>query len=344
MPEISVVMPVHNREKYVARAIESILTQTYKNFDFILVDDGSTDNSPNIIKQYANKDKRIKYIKQENNGPAHARNTGVKHSKYKYIAFMDDDDISIPERLEKQLKFMENNPKIDACSCLYEMIDISGKHINYTLFKNNNIQVSTDFLKYAFPPSFSLGAETMIKSSVIKRMHGYRTNINLTEDMDFTLRFQENFSAKLILEYLYKYVVPKSNFGDNVTTKDPVNYMKSHIVTYLCAWFRRNTDSDPIAENKTADEIIDLIPVLPRITRESIHSGVPPICNNIIISIKKGKHISDEELISTIKAIKYLSPKKFACKFTHQLKKARIKSLLKQGKLIQAKNIIQIKS
>ena len=92
MPLISLVVPVYNCEKYVGECIESILSQDYSNIELILVNDGSKDNSKNVIEDYSKKDKRIKIINQENSGVSSARNNGMKISKGKYIGFIDADD------------------------------------------------------------------------------------------------------------------------------------------------------------------------------------------------------------------------------------------------------------
>ena len=109
-PLVSVVMPVYNSEKYIKEAIDSILAQTYSNFEFIIVYDKSTDKTLDIIKSY--QDERIKIINGENKGLAAALNKGILSSKGKYIARMDSDDISLPERFEKQVEYLENNPEI----------------------------------------------------------------------------------------------------------------------------------------------------------------------------------------------------------------------------------------
>ena len=112
-PLISVVMSCYNRQNYVAQAIESILNQTYTNFEFIIIDDCSTDNTYKIIKKYVKRDKRIIALQNEDNkGIVHALNTGFKLAQGKYIARMDDDDISLPQRFEKQVKYMEENPDV----------------------------------------------------------------------------------------------------------------------------------------------------------------------------------------------------------------------------------------
>ncbi len=111
MPKISVVMPAYNAEKYIAEAIESILAQTYKDFEFIIINDGSTDKTEEIILSY--NDERIVYLKNEKNmGIVHTLNRGLDIAKGEYIARMDADDISLSQRLEKQLKYMEKHKSI----------------------------------------------------------------------------------------------------------------------------------------------------------------------------------------------------------------------------------------
>lgn len=115
-PQISVVMPVYNREQYLKESIDSILNQTFTDFEFIIVDDQSTDSSWQIIQEYANKDSRIVAVKNTGKkGCFPSRNCGNKLAKGKYIAVMDSDDISIPERLQTQFDFMEQNPEIGIC-------------------------------------------------------------------------------------------------------------------------------------------------------------------------------------------------------------------------------------
>ena len=109
---ISVVMSVYNAEKYLKESIESILNQTFKNFEFIIINDGSTDRSLEIIENYAKKDDRIVVISRENRGLITSLNEGIEKAKGKYIVRMDADDISLPNRCKKQIEFMEKNSDI----------------------------------------------------------------------------------------------------------------------------------------------------------------------------------------------------------------------------------------
>jgi len=116
--KISVIMAVFNGEKNIAAAIESILNQTYKDFEFIIVDDGSNDRSYEIIKNYADKDDRIKIIRNNSNtGLTKSLNKAITQAKGEFIARQDDDDISLPSRLELQVNFLEQNPEYSFCGC-----------------------------------------------------------------------------------------------------------------------------------------------------------------------------------------------------------------------------------
>ena len=116
---ISVIMPAYNAEKYIADAIESILHQTYIDFEFIIVNDGSTDKTAEVIRSY--KDKRIIFIdRDENKGLVYSLNEGIRHAKGDFIARMDADDISVANRLELQLNYLFNHPDIDICGGSYK--------------------------------------------------------------------------------------------------------------------------------------------------------------------------------------------------------------------------------
>ena len=117
-PTISVLMPAYNAADYIQEAIDSILNQTCADFEFVIINDGSSDNTEDIILGY--KDERIKYYKNDNNlGIVKTLNRGLDLCSGKYIARMDADDISYPERLRKQMQYMEDNPNVVACACLY---------------------------------------------------------------------------------------------------------------------------------------------------------------------------------------------------------------------------------
>ena len=116
-PLVSVVMLTYKRADIVPQAIDSILAQTFKDFEFIILNDGSPDNTDEVIKKYVKKDSRIRYYKNDQNrGIAYSRNRAASLAKGKYVAIMDDDDESLPERLQKQVEFMEKHPDVTVVS------------------------------------------------------------------------------------------------------------------------------------------------------------------------------------------------------------------------------------
>lgn len=123
---VSIITPCYNGSKYIIETIESVLNQTYKNWEMIIVDDGSRDNSAAIIKGFAANDERIKYIYQENAGSAAARNNGIRKSRGRYIVLLDADDIWDADFLAEQLSYMKKENAICVCSA-YRMIDDNSR-------------------------------------------------------------------------------------------------------------------------------------------------------------------------------------------------------------------------
>ena len=147
--KVSIVTPSYKSEKFIAECIESVLSQTYDNWEMIIMDDCSPDNSNEIIKQYVQKDSRIQLIElKENSGPAVARNKAIELAQGRYIAFLDSDDLWLDEKLQKQLAFMEENDLALTYSS-YKLIDeenndlgvfITKEYISYSeLLKTNSI-------------------------------------------------------------------------------------------------------------------------------------------------------------------------------------------------------------
>lgn len=143
---VSIIMPCYNSEKYISEAIDSVRRQTYKNWELIIVDDSSQDDSKKIIQEYCEEDNRIKLITLEvNRGTAVARNTGIKVAKGIFIAFLDSDDTWYTDKLKTQIEYMITN-KHNFCCTYYEKIDSYGKKLNKTV-KLQNISNYWDVLK-----------------------------------------------------------------------------------------------------------------------------------------------------------------------------------------------------
>lgn len=177
VPDISVVMPVYNSGQFLGESIESILNQTFDNFEFIIIDDFSTDNSISIIKKYMKNDDRIILIENKRNyGPAFTRNRGLEIAKGRYIAIMDSDDISLPDRLEKQFLFLENNNDIFLIGSSAIMIDEKGNYLEKV-----KVEESMEVIKNYNP---IIHTSTMFRNKNI----AYREKFHYAEDYDLYLR------------------------------------------------------------------------------------------------------------------------------------------------------------
>lgn len=187
-PMISVVMSVYNAEKYLDEAIESILNQTYKDFEFIIINDGSTDKSLEIIEKYKKEDERVDLISRENRGLIASLNEGIQKARGKYIARMDADDISLPTRFEKQIELMESKD-IDICGGNYLSINSDG-----SLFSLNLTPQSHELCTLSLVSKVPFAHPTvMIRKEFLEKysLEYGQSNFQKAEDLDLWLRMHE---------------------------------------------------------------------------------------------------------------------------------------------------------
>ena len=136
---VSIITPSYNSSRFISQTIESVLSQTYQNWEMIIVDDVSPDDSNDIIEEYIKKDSRIKLIKLEkNSGPAIARNKAIKEAQGRYIAFLDSDDLWMPQKLEKQINFMQNN-HYELTYTNYETMNEDGNKLDHTIIAPSSL-------------------------------------------------------------------------------------------------------------------------------------------------------------------------------------------------------------
>lgn len=185
-PLVSVVMPVYNGEKYLVQAIDSILTQTLRDFELIVVNDGSTDGSLQILQQFAASDHRIRIISRENRGVVATRNELIDCATGQWIAWMDQDDISHPERLQSQVSEMTSR-SADICGCHWFLVNGSGKLIDTRL-----VPLTRDsFAVYmACTVPFAHGS-VMMRAKFVKTHALHYGRAKFAEDCDLWIRFWE---------------------------------------------------------------------------------------------------------------------------------------------------------
>ena len=207
-PSISVVMSVNNSELYLKDAIESILNQTFDDFEFIIIDDGSTDYSADIIKSY--EDQRIVFLQNDKNmGLARSLNRGVGFSRGKYIARMDADDIAKSERLEKQIFFMEKNPHIDLCGSWIEYFNDTSdaeKRLWKTPATHDEIKTYLIFGSPVAHPSI------MVKREFFSQLR-YQETYEVAQDYALWTESIDVFQFANIQEPLLRYRVHGNQIG-----------------------------------------------------------------------------------------------------------------------------------
>ena len=190
--KISVIIPTYNRGNVLLKSVESVLNQTYDNIELIIVDDGSTDNTKDIVKKLQLEDKRIKYVSyKKNKGACHARNVGIKKATGKYIAFQDSDDVFMCDKLEKQYtNMLKNKSDMDFCK-----VRINIGDFNVT-FPNDNTVKKIKLKKYV--DELCNGNYISTQSILIKKevVNQYLFDENLKRFQDYDLVFTRKYRGK----------------------------------------------------------------------------------------------------------------------------------------------------
>ncbi len=226
VPKVSVIMPVYNSEKYVREAIDSILSQTYSDFELIIINDGSTDSSVDIVKSY--NDRRIRFINNvSNSGLAVTRNQGLKLARGEYIANLDSDDRSYPERIERQVKLLDIKPDFGLVGTYVEPIDKNG---HATLHDIWSFPANADEIPaILFFNNYFAQSATMIRKSALREM-GYRLDLPPAEDYDLWIRISENSRVWNLHEVLTQLRSHESNTSQ--IHKDDYPIIMPKIYTY----------------------------------------------------------------------------------------------------------------
>jgi glycosyltransferase involved in cell wall biosynthesis len=203
MPQVSINMPCYNDSQWLDECLHSILTQTYQDFEIIIVDDGSTDNSKQIIQKYLDDD-RIRYFYQNNEGFSGATNRGLKESKGRYISFISPDDLWLPHKLEKQVSFLEKNKNIDMVHSDVYHIDSEGKIIKQRRPNISKNISKKELINGLFLRSIKICHQTvMIRKDCFKEV-GFFDNKIIASDYDMWIRLANKHNIDYIDEPLTK--------------------------------------------------------------------------------------------------------------------------------------------
>lgn len=243
MTKVSVIIPTYQSEAYISQAIESVLKQSYKDFEIIIVDDGSKDNTDKILKTYSSNN-FIKMIFQKNQGPSTARNRGINESSGEYIAFLDSDDIWLPDKLEKQIKVMENDPLIGLVYSDTYFFD-SEKIWPKTSFRFQ-IPGKGSVFNTLFVENFIPLLTVIIRRTCMDANNLFNSEFEPAEDYDLWLRVSQKMKIAYVNEPLAKYRVhPKQ-------ASSKAEKMLSNLIR-----MKENIIEDGTVREKLSDEALE---------------------------------------------------------------------------------------
>lgn len=226
-PLISVVMPAFNVEKYIGQAISSIINQTYSNFELLISDDGSVDETISVINSFA--DSRIKlFHNKKNMGHVYTKNKLLTKASGDFITFLDADDFSLPERLERMLREFLNKPNLGLCGS--NVVRVFGDTLNYL----PDLPESDEKIKFFGEAAFPAPSAVMISKDVYSMIGGYREFFNglCYEDHDWISRIVEMYPSININDHLYCYRYNPASIGNvkldfrKLASRDVVNYLR----------------------------------------------------------------------------------------------------------------------
>ena len=221
-PEITVLMSVYNGEKYLHEAINSILNQTFEDYEFLIINDGSNDNTEEILQSYD--DQRIRIVNNGKNiGLTKSLNKGLKIARGQYVARMDADDVSYPERLEMQYKHVNNDKNLAICASYHEEIDETGNLIE-TIKPNLEPEQLYYFLTFS---NRFLHSSVLMRKDIISKVGGYDESIKRTQDYDLWYRVSRVAKINVIDKVLVKHRVHKESIS--LTYRDSQRHFASLI-------------------------------------------------------------------------------------------------------------------
>lgn len=247
-PPISVLLSCYNGARWLDEAINSVLSQTFGDFEFIIVDDGSTDNSPEIIKRYAVQDARIVVIAKSNSGLADSLNVGIRQARGEWIARLDADDICEPARLEIQLAKARQNPGLVFIGSGLLEIDENGNALKiYHYPARHALLIRNLYTARKFPPHSS----AFYRTDVVRSIGAYRSRIRRAQDKDLWLRLSEAGQLTAMDEPLVKIRKHSGQISHDESGRRQIVDGRVAIVSY---WLRYHGFPDPVAADNEVFE------------------------------------------------------------------------------------------
>lgn len=254
IPIISVVLPVFNGEAFIRQSVESILSQTFTDFELIIINDGSTDNSSEILHELAANDSRIILIERSNAGLVYTLNEGIEKARGEFIARMDADDIAIPERFELQLSKMISDPNLAVLGSFTRIINKEGSVVGLGRYPVTPSETER-FLQHGSPLAHPT---VLMRKHVLLELGGYRKVFSHCEDYDLWLRINEmGWGIANLSKPLLNYRV----HGANISAVHRDSQELGSVIARLSCRCRKEGLPDPVADIEKIDiTVVDKVP------------------------------------------------------------------------------------
>jgi len=224
---VSIIIPAYNAQKYIGETLDSVLSQSYKDWELILVDDGSTDNTAEIIKEKSEGENRIKYYYQKNLGVSTARNYGLKKSIGEFVAFLDADDVWLPLYLEKKVNYLLSHPTIGAVNSKVTFIDGESKAIEGFAEGMRNEDVD-GILTFNTKNKTTGPSGILCRKECVKKIGGFNIKLSNTADKMFYLDLSKETTIVNLDEFLWLYRFHDASMHKNILNmiNDYENYIQ----------------------------------------------------------------------------------------------------------------------
>lgn len=245
-PLVSVVMSVRNGDRFLSEAVDSILDQSVRDFEFVIINDGSTDRTALILDSYQKSEARLRVYHQENRGLAVSLNHGCALAQGKYIARMDADDLANKDRLLWQIDFMEEHPEIGVIGGAVEFIDVEGTSMGISVNPTKDHQIK-EALRDGCP---FWHPTVLMRKSVLESVGGYRKQVIDAEDCDLWLRIAEHSQLANLKTVVLKYRLHPCQVSSTKCRQQALSTLAAHVA----ADFRRNGKPDPL------DSVLEITP------------------------------------------------------------------------------------
>ncbi|WP_066509407.1 glycosyltransferase [Rufibacter sp. DG15C] len=278
MPAVSVLMPVYNAQDFLAAAMESILQQSFRDFEFLIIDDGSTDDSVAIIQSY--QDPRIRLCQNEQNlGISATLNKGIDLARAPYIARMDADDVAYPDRLQKQVTYLKQNPACAMVSSFVKVIDEQGKFVRQDDFKSEYFYYNLTFICWIYHPT------VMYRREAVQAVNGYTKPY--AEDFELFWQLSRNYRIHTLPELLLDYRVTSKSLHQVLRKEEYAQAQQEQIQRNIQYYTRTDKSLPPafidcyqysflpLLQEKKVHQIVACLKTLDGITQKILETENP---------------------------------------------------------------------